>query len=403
MKKKATVILLLSAMTFCSLAGCSGDEGENMTSSATTPDTASTSYNASTANTSASSPADYDADSPYMEGMDPLDYVTLKSYKGFSVSVVPPDAVTDEDVNNEIDNMIGSKDLEIVTGRDEVQDGDWVNIDYTGYIDGEESAAYSQNDKDIDTRSENFFAKGFEKSFVGHKVGDELTLNLKFPDNFEEDPENSGKDITFQVKINFIEKKLDLTNDIVEKADYTDEDGNKIITVSGLKEYTRRKLDDEAYSSYDSRFESAAIDYLLENNEINPPQVLVDRLLNLYINKTEEAGSIYDMDHNEMINILGYADDDEFMAGQKEKAEESAKIIVLFNAIAEKENISVSDYEYENIMANEASSYGYTSSAEFSSAVKDDPSFQELVLERSVMDWIKRTVKVVPAKSEGSE
>lgn len=87
----------------------------------------------------------------------------------------------------------------------EVTEGVTVNIDYTGYIDGEEfeggsTKAYGPADLTIGSNS---YIDGFEDGLIGHKVGETVDLNLKFPDPYH-NPDYAGKDVLFVVTINGI-------------------------------------------------------------------------------------------------------------------------------------------------------------------------------------------------------
>lgn len=87
----------------------------------------------------------------------------------------------------------------------EVTDGVTVNIDYTGYIDGEEfeggsTEGYGPQDLIIGS---NTYIEGFEEGLIGHKVGETVELNLRFPDEYY-NADYAGKDVVFEVIINGI-------------------------------------------------------------------------------------------------------------------------------------------------------------------------------------------------------
>lgn len=85
----------------------------------------------------------------------------------------------------------------------EVKEGDTVNIDFVGYIDGEafEGGDTKGNGCDL-TIGSGQFIDGFEDGLIGHTVGEEVTLNLTFPESYSLNPDYAGKDVVFEVTIN---------------------------------------------------------------------------------------------------------------------------------------------------------------------------------------------------------
>lgn len=85
----------------------------------------------------------------------------------------------------------------------EVKDGNTVNIDFVGYIDGEafEGGDSKGNGYDLIIGS-NAFIDGFEDGLIGHTVGETVTLELTFPEPYALNPDYAGKDVTFDVTIN---------------------------------------------------------------------------------------------------------------------------------------------------------------------------------------------------------
>lgn len=394
MKKKIVVIMMAAIMAFGSLAGCShrSDDGASA---------AATSASASTAGTSS---YEFSTES-YMKGLTALDYVTLKDYKDFTVRVEPALPVTDEDVQAEIDNELAMEStMEEVTDHDDVKNGDWVNIDYTGTIDGEEFDGGSAEGQDLEIGSGDFI-DGFESGLIGHKKGDEVTLNLKYPDDYGEDDLN-GKDVVFTVKINSIEKETypELTDEYVAAAGYTDDDGNKITTVDAFKKYIRKNLEEERQEDYDNAVNTAVSDYLANNNEVTPPDSLVDRLEEEYIESLKQTADDYGMTFEELMNGYGFNDSSEYNKEIHSSVVDYAGYILILNAIAEKENIDFSDEEYEKAKKAEAAQYGYTSGDEgFFADIDDDKSYRDILKLFYIRDWVRDTVHVeAPETADGA-
>lgn len=87
------------------------------------------------------------------------------------------------------------------------ENGDKVNIDYTGYMDGEKFKGGSTEGQGTDlVLGSGSYIDGFEEGVVGHKVGETFDLNLKFPDDYKANTELAGKDVTFEVTLNGVYK-----------------------------------------------------------------------------------------------------------------------------------------------------------------------------------------------------
>lgn len=87
------------------------------------------------------------------------------------------------------------------------ENGDKVNIDYTGYMDGEKFEGGSTDGQGTDlVLGSGSYIDGFEDGVVGHKVGETFDLNLKFPDDYKLNTELAGKDVTFEVTLNGVYK-----------------------------------------------------------------------------------------------------------------------------------------------------------------------------------------------------
>lgn len=139
--------------------------------------------------------------------------LTLADYKNISV---PEDevAATEEEVEEEISATL-DEHKELNTDEQlEIADGDEVNIDYVGTVDGVEFEGGNSNGAGYDlTIGSGSFVDDFEQQLIGHKPGEEVTVEVTFPEDYSEDM--AGKDAVFAVTINGIMKAPELTDDFV--------------------------------------------------------------------------------------------------------------------------------------------------------------------------------------------
>ena len=180
------------------------------------------------------------------------DYVTLGEYKGVSYIAIDVAKVTEEDITNEINNEIKNNKLMIenkITDRP-AQNGDTVNIDYEGLLDGVafEGGTYAGYDLVLGSNS---FIDGFEDGLIGTNVGDEVALNLTFPANYG-NAELAGKAVVYNVKVNSISTYSypEITDDLVSKiSDYSNVADYKAYVNSYLTENNKLKAENSNLGS----------------------------------------------------------------------------------------------------------------------------------------------------------
>ena len=144
-------------------------------------------------------------------------YVTLGEYTGMTLDRIVS-TISDEDVQSEIQNdLYADADFKEVTDRG-AQDGDTVNIDYTGTIDGEEFEGGSDTDYDLELGSGTFL-EDFESGIIGMKTGETKEISVTFPDEY--DGTLDGQTAVFSVTVNSIsEVILPDYNDAYVKENY---------------------------------------------------------------------------------------------------------------------------------------------------------------------------------------
>ena len=236
--KKKIIAVLMTAVIASALAGCGSSSTNESTESAAAATTQAPSNEVAAENEWMNDPT------AYMSGITASDYVDLPAdYASLTVEVQPVAEVTDEEVEAVIDNQRDlKKELKEIKGRDIVKDGDVVNIDYVGRIDGEEFDGGSDEGYDLIIGS-GMFIDGFESGLIDHKVGETVTLELTFPENYG-DTTKAGVDAEFDVTINAIQEYVvpPLDDAFVASLGITDEFGNTVSTVDEFRTYVRNYL-----------------------------------------------------------------------------------------------------------------------------------------------------------------
>lgn len=216
MKKKtmyrATACALAVSMT-AALAGCGSSAESESTAESATAETATT----STAETAVDESAyAYLAEFSYSDGFDEngylkdvtaTDYVTLPDdYASITIDAALGE-VTDTDISDYIDSNIlsGFATTNQVTDR-AAADGDTVNIDYVGAIDGVEFDGGSAQGYNLELGSDSFI-DDFEDQIVGHMPGETFDVTVTFPENYGS-TDLAGKEAVFNTTLNYISEKV---------------------------------------------------------------------------------------------------------------------------------------------------------------------------------------------------
>ena len=203
---------------------------------------------------------DYSAgitDEGRIEGFDMAAMVNLVDYRNISVPENEV-AATAEEVEDEINSTLEAyKELK-TDGDLEIADGDEVNIDYVGTVDGVEFEGGNSGGAGYDvTIGSGSLVDDFEQQLIGHKPGDEVTVEVTFPEDYSE--ELAGKDAVFAVTVNGIMVTPELTDDFVAQ-NLADAEG-----VSTAADY-RTSVED---AFYEEHLQDYLTQYVVENSTVN--------------------------------------------------------------------------------------------------------------------------------------
>ncbi len=192
-----------------------------------------------------------------INGVDAASVLNLVDFENISV---PADEVkaTAEEVDKEIESVL-EQHKELSTDESlTIADGDVVNIDYVGTIDGVEFEGGNSNGAGYDlTIGSGSFIDDFEQQLIGHKPGEEITVEATFPEDYGDEAVD-GKDAIFAVTIHGIQKTPELTDTFVaENLAETEE-------VSTAAEY-RAKIEDKFYKEH---LEDFLTNYIIENSSV---------------------------------------------------------------------------------------------------------------------------------------
>ena len=283
-------------------------------------------------------------------------YVTIpEEYKNLSVTVTAQSEVTDADVDYYIESQRCNHEAFMVK-EGTVADGDLVNIDYAGSIDGEFFDGGTAEDQFLGIGSGSFI-DGFEAGLVGVRVGETVNLDLQFPEQYHSE-DLAGKACVFTVTVNYIVAPL--TDENVGQLDDT------YTQASAYVQDTRKILEEYAAYQYDYSVKSAIANTLVTlcSYDDIPQSLIDDYAQDLKVNLEETAAAAGMTLEDYMMNMY-YISAEDLETSLAEMGKECAKEGLALQLIANMENLNVSDEDLDAKIQEAATLSGYASSEEF--------------------------------------
>ena len=313
--------------------------------------------------------------------------ITLGEYKGIPVTVTEP-TVTDEEVDAQIQQLLNSS-AEYLEGDREAQLGDQVNIDYKGMKDGVAFDGGTAEGYDLVLGS-NSFIDGFESGLVGAKKGEEVTLNLTFPDPYQNNPDLAGQAVVFEVKVNNVKEKTvpELTDDFVAKV--SPEDG----TVEKLRENMKAFILEQKQYQIDNQRNTDILNAVIDKSEIVCATDDVDKNYETQVQYYTNQASMYGLDLATYASLMGM-DEEGLKSELRNVARDMTKQEMLLKEIASRENITVTDEDREAL----AERYGYDSLESFLETA-DKEIVDDTALMQKTLDFLVENAEITVAKGD---
>ena len=275
--------------------------------------------------------------------------VKLGDYKGLEIEKQDSE-LTDQDLQDEIDHSLGHLADMVVKEDGAVEEGDTVNIDFDGYVDGEQFEGGQADGYDLEIGSGSFIP-GFEDQLVGVKTGEEKDVVVTFPEEYHAE-ELAGKEATFKTKVNEIKYKEvpELTDEIVNELD---SDAN---SVDEYKENLRKRLSEQKAQDAENVEKEEAINKVTENTTIDIPQAMIDTELDRMVQEFGQRIQQQGLDLQTYFQISGQ-DESQLREQMKDDAEQRVKTNLTLSAIADEENIEVTDEDIDKELEKMSSQF----------------------------------------------
>lgn len=276
--------------------------------------------------------------------------IELGEYKNLGIKCEKA-KVTAKEIDEEIKKMQEQTADLVVKDGGTVEEGNTAVIDFKGYVDGELLDGGSGENFPLEIGSHSFIP-GFEEGLVGHKSGEEVTLNLTFPENYVENLKN--KDVRFDVKINEVKARVlpELNEDFFKDLGYDD-----VKTVEDLKKKVKEHLEEEQNHRLEDEHLEKCLDKAVSNMKVDINEEIIDDEVHHMIHQYEEQLKMQGLDINKYYELTGQTHDDlhKQMEGEATKR---VKYRYLIEEIAKKENIDFTKEEVEKEAKTMAENYG---------------------------------------------
>jgi len=317
--------------------------------------------------------------------------VKLGDYKGLEIEKQETD-LSDEELQESIDHSLSHLAEMVVKEDGAVENGDTVNIDFSGSVDGEEFDGGQAEGYDLEIGSGSFIP-GFEEQIEGMKTGDEKDVVVTFPEEYHAE-ELAGKEATFKTKVNEIKFKdvPELNDEIANELDSEAE------SVDEYKENLRKRLSEQKATEAENTEKEEAINKATENASIDIPEAMIntelDRMIQEFGQRIQQQG----LDLQTYYQISGQ-NEEQLRDQMKDDAEQRVKTNLTLTAIADEENIEVSDEDIDKELEKMSEQFNISvedikSTLGNTDIVKNDVRIQK------VIDLLRDNAKYVEATKE---
>lgn len=295
------------------------------------------------------------------------DFVTLGEYKGLSIKYPIPE-VTDEDLQMKIEELLSENtDYNGISGRG-AKNGDYLNIDFVGTIDGEEFEGGSSEGYEF-TLGEGEFLEDFEKNLIDKKEGEETVFRLTFPKDYSEDV--GGKEAEFTVTINSISEVVTPEYNDAFVAEVTEYE-----TMKAYEEAMKAELMETAEKDARTSSGEDALMQAVGNAKIEGyPQALYDACYNVTLDEYKAFAEMFGMQLEDFMS--------DFMEGSDLDSItlDTVNELLVAQAIAEQEGFSITGDNYKEEAKKMAAENGYDSVEDF----MEDYGYSEVSIRTSLI------------------
>lgn len=274
--------------------------------------------------------------------------VQLGDYKGLEVEKTAA-TVTEEEVEAELKRKQEQHAQIINLEEGKVQEQDTVNIDFAGSIDGVPFDGGTAEGHDLVIGSGTFIP-GFEDQLIGAEIGQEVDVNVRFPDEYHVESLR-GQDALFKVKINKIKRK-----ELAPLDDEFAKDVSEFDTLDELKADLRDKLMKAAEERAEMEYKNAILSKAVDNASVEIPEVMIENRVQTMLDEASQNLAYQGLNLETYCQYTGTTIE-QLKETFRPQATENIKTELVIEAIAKAEGIEVSEEEIDQELAKLAERY----------------------------------------------
>lgn len=392
MKKNRLILTAAVAVSVMALAACGSS---NKTPEATTAAAEATEASASDTATA----SQLSADDPEIQALEATEVPELPKFSdmgtvklcdltGITVETSPKLTVDEDMVNSQIDYL---RKNYLTETDDAAKEGDTVNIDFVGKMDGEAFDGGSGTSYDLVLGSGSFI-DGFEDQLIGAKKGEKLEVNVTFPESYPNNPDLAGKPAVFDVTVNKVSTMPELTDQWVK--DNAEDMGSKASDVASFRVEQQALLQSQVDYQYNNTIQQDALQQIVDTSEITVSDEMQKYAEDYVISQEVSTAKQYGYGLADMLNMYGMSVDD-FKTEIAGYATDYAKQRMVVAAIANEQGIKSSDTLIDELAAELSGLAGKEMNKIQLIEQYGGDAVKEEAVNKAVLDYVQTQVKVV--------
>ena len=324
--------------------------------------------------------------------------VKLGKYKGVAVTKADT-KVTAKEVKEEIEKEL-ERSARTVEKTGKIAEGDTAVIDFEGFIDDKAFEGGKGENYDLEIGSHSFI-EGFEEALIGHKAGEDVDVEVTFPENYQAE-DLAGKPAVFKCKIHAVKGK-----EIQKLDDEYVSDTTEFETVDEYKASVKERLENRKKDEARRAQEDEALAKIVEDSEMEIPDAMLDlqveNMINDFANNMAQQG----LSLQQYMQFTG-STMDAFKEQVRPDALQRTQTSLVLEAIAKAENIEATDEDVQAQIEKMAGMYGMEADQlkglvgeEEQKSMKKDLAIEKAI--EFVMDNVKETAKKAKKEEEAAE
>lgn len=275
--------------------------------------------------------------------------VKLGKYLGVQVTKIDT-TVTDEEVDEAVEKERNNNARTVSVTDRPVAQGDTAVIDFEGFVDGEAFEGGKGENHPLEIGSHSFIDT-FEEQLVGKNAGDEVDVNVTFPEQYQAS-ELAGKPALFKVKIHEIK-----TKELPALDDEFAQDVSEFDTLAEYKESVRKNLVEQKENEAKRTKEDEAIQKIIDKSEMEIPEAMIETQCENMVNEFAQRIAQSGLSMEQYMQFSGLTID-KLKEQVRPEAETRIKSSLVLEQIAKEENIEVTDADIDAEVEKMAAAYG---------------------------------------------